>query len=66
MKKCICKVVIVDDIKRENLCECLEVLGGFPIECGNEISVVYAGENVEVIASLFSQYKDSRVWKSSG
>ncbi len=63
MKKCICSAIVLDDIKRDNLCQCVRILGGFPIECGAEVSVVYAGENAEVITSLFNHFGGRHVWQ---
>lgn len=62
MKKCVCSAVVSDEKKRVNLCECVRILGGFPIECGDEVSVVYAGEKATVMALVFQQYQGSVVW----
>lgn len=62
MKKCVCSAAVSDEKKRENLCECVRILGGFPIECGDEVSVVYAGEKATVMALVFQQYQGSVVW----
>lgn len=66
MKKCICSAIVIDGVKRANLCQCVEILGGYPIECGYEVSVVYAGENAKVIALLFEQYGGTHVWTTKG
>lgn len=63
IKKCTCSAVVSDDVKRCNLCECVQMLGGHPVECGDKVSVVYAGEKAETMALLFRQYKDSSIWE---
>lgn len=61
--KCTCSAVVPDDKKRCNLCDCVQILGGHPIECGNKVSVVYAGEKAESMVLLFQQYEGSSIWE---
>lgn len=62
MEKCICSAVVADSVKRDNLCECVQILGGFPVECGDEVSVVYAGAKASTMALVFQQYRGNVVW----
>lgn len=62
MKKCICSAVVADSVKRDNLCECVQILGGFPVECGDTVSVVYAGERAPTMALVFQQYQGNVIW----
>lgn len=62
MEKCICSAVVADSVKRDNLCECVQILGGFPVECGDEVSVVYAGAKASTMVLVFQQHQGSVVW----
>lgn len=68
MKKCICSVFIKDPIYLNNLCECVDLLGGHPVEeptpAGTTVTVVYAGEYAETIANVFEQYGGTHQWIS--
>lgn len=68
MRKCICSVFIEDAIRLNNLCECVAVLGGHPVEepmfAGTQVTVIYAGPNAETIVALFSQYGGEHCWIS--
>lgn len=56
MRKCICTAVIDNPVQRDNLCQCIEILGGKPTESGDTISVEYEGPNTEKFIELFENY----------
>lgn len=68
MKKCICSVFINDSLYLNNLCECIKILGGHPVEepigVGTRVSVVYAGEYADTMVNVFKQYGGEYYWTS--
>lgn len=68
MKKCVCSAFISDPIYLNNLCECVAILGGHPVEepmdSGTRVSVVYAGEYADTMVNVFKQYGGGHHWIS--
>lgn len=61
MKKCICSATVENELQQKNLCECIAILGGKPIQNGNTISVQYEGEKVDTMIDLFGNYVDHSI-----
>lgn len=51
-----CEAIIENPVQRDNLCQCIGILGGAPVVDKDKISVVYDGEKGETMISLFEQY----------
>ncbi len=56
MKKVICSAVVDNPQQRENLCDCVNILGGVPIISGNTVCVEYEGAKAEKFIELFEHY----------
>lgn len=52
----ICAAVCEDARQRENLCQCVNILGGVPLITGNTVSVEYEGTLISKFVELFEQY----------
>lgn len=50
-----CKAV-VQEAQRENLIECINILGGVPVIHRDEVSVEYSGDKEATMIELFEQY----------
>ena len=56
MNKIICTAVVDNPQQRENLCDCVKILGGVPQLSGDTVCVEYEGENVDKFIQLFEHY----------
>lgn len=54
----ICSAIVENDAQKENLCECIKILGGVPEVCENVVSVECEGsaKNMSKFICLFEQY----------
>lgn len=54
----ICTAVVPDERQRENLCECVRILGGQPNVSGDTVCVEHEGSisTITKFAELFEQY----------
>ena len=54
----VCSAVLEDDRQRENLCQCVNILGGTPCISGNTVCVEYSGSEttVDKYIELFAQF----------
>lgn len=54
----LCSAVVEDPRKRDNLCECIEIIGGDSSVMGNKVYADYKGdeETAKKLMALFSQY----------
>ena len=54
----ICTAVLDNLLQRENLCQCIEIVGGVPIVARNTVCVEYSGDDqvAEKLIELFEQY----------
>lgn len=54
----ICTAVLDNNKQIQNLCECIEILGGMPCVSGNTVCVEYHGikAKAEKFIELFEQY----------
>lgn len=50
-----CKAV-VPEAQKENLVECIKILGGAPVVHKDEVSVEYSGEKEATMIALFEHY----------
>lgn len=50
-----CEAIVENPVQRDNLCQCIGILGGAPVVDKDKISVVYDGEKGETMISLFEQ-----------
>lgn len=50
-----CKAV-VPEAQKENLVECINILGGTPVVHKDEVSVEYSGEKEATMVELFEHY----------
>lgn len=51
-----CEAIVEEELLQKNLCDCIKIIGGKPIQDGNKISVDYTGEPSKAIA-LFEQFQ---------
>ena len=65
MKKCVCSATVEDELQQKNLCECIRILGGNPVQHNDTISVQYEGEKVETMIELFGHYVNHSIEASS-
>lgn len=56
MNKIICTAVVDNPQQRENLCDCVKILGGVPQLSGDTVCVEYEGKNVDKFIQLFEHY----------
>lgn len=56
MNKVICSAVVDNPQQRENLCQCVNILGGVPRVTGDTVCVEYEGINTEKFVQLFEHY----------
>lgn len=54
--KVICSAVVDNPQQRENLCQCVNILGGVPICSGDTVCVEYEGIKAEKFIELFEHY----------
>lgn len=54
--KVICTAVVENPQQRDNLKECVQILGGVPNEAGDTVCVEYEGDNAEKFIELFEHY----------
>ena len=54
--KVICSAVVDNPQQKENLCRCVEILGGVPKCSGDTVYVEYEGHNAEKFIELFEHY----------
>lgn len=54
--KVICTAVVDNPLQKENLCQCIEILGGVPTVCNDTVCVEYEGYNTEKFIELFEHY----------
>ena len=54
--KVICSAVVDNPQQKENLCQCVEILGGVPKCSGDTVCVEYEGYNAEKFIELFEHY----------
>lgn len=52
-----CEAVLELKTQRDNLCQCIRILGGEPEVNGKTVSVEYEGEAISMFESLFDQYQ---------
>lgn len=51
-----CEAYVENQLQRDNLCECVKILGGNPIVIKEQVIVEYEGENVGKMVELFEHY----------
>lgn len=51
-----CEAIVENPVQRDNLCQCIGILGGAPVVDKDKVSVVYDGEKGETMISLFEQH----------
>lgn len=56
----ICSAAIENEKQRDNLFDCIKILGGMPMVEGNVVSVEYMGDDMKAskIIALFEEYPD--------
>lgn len=56
----ICTATIDDERLRDNLCDCVKILGGMPMVDGNTVRVEYLGDDLRAskMAELFEEYSN--------
>lgn len=56
--KVTCTAIVEEPKQRDNLCECIEIIGGYPDVVGNTVFAEYDGESKKAhrLMSLFKQY----------
>ena len=65
LKHVVCHATVDDERKRENLCECINILGGVARINGNDVSVDYEGSNTLKMVELFEQYFQHGIYTES-
>lgn len=50
-----CEAIVEEEQLQQNLCQCIKIIGGVPIQEGNTISVDYTGKPEKVI-ELFEHF----------
>ena len=65
MKKCSCSATVENELQQKNLCDCIKILGGKPVQYGTTISVQYEGEKADTMIDLFSNFVDHSIEASS-
>ena len=53
MVKC---VAYVEPAQRENLLQCINIIGGVPVVHNDQVSVTYSGEKEALMIELFEHY----------
>lgn len=56
MDKCICAAKVIDPMQRENLCQCVSILGATATCSGETVLVEYEGDNATKLVELFEHY----------
>lgn len=51
-----CEAIVENPMQRENLKQCIIILGGKPEVANDKVSVEYEGEKQETIIELFEHY----------
>lgn len=54
--KVICTAIVENPQQRDNLCQCIGILGGVPIVGNDAVNVEYEGVNAEKLIELFEHY----------
>lgn len=59
----VCSVVLEDERLRDNLCQCVNILGGTPSISGNTVCVDYSGSDktAEKHVELFAQFPNHEI-----
>ena len=55
-----CEAIVEEELLQKNLCDCIKIIGGKPVQIGDTISVDYTGEPTKVIA-LFEQFPNHTI-----
>ena len=56
-----CAAVVPDERQRDNLCQCVRILGAVPVVLGETVSVDYSGLFAERVVELFSHYSTNQI-----
>lgn len=61
----VCTAVVDDERQRNNLCDCVKILGGMPTVAGNTVSVEYMGDDMRAsqMVTLFEEYANHELIK---
>lgn len=51
-----CSAVVENPVQRDNLCQCIRILGGEPVEYKDKVSVEYEGTDTDKFIQLFEHY----------
>lgn len=62
----ICAAVVEDSRQRENLCQCVNILGGVPCISGNTVCIEFEGRETtaDKFIELFAQYPTHEIRSS--
>ena len=52
----VCEATVENPIQRENLCKCINILGGLPVIHRDKVVTDYEGEKSDAMVGLFEQY----------
>lgn len=56
-----CTATLSEEALKENLKQCIGILGGTPVVKGDIVSVDYDGPNEQKFAELFEQFSDHTI-----
>lgn len=56
MAKVWCEAIVDEPCSRDNLCQCVGILGGTPKVTRNKVTVEYEGAKTEAMMELFEQF----------
>lgn len=59
--RAVCEAIIENPAQRENLRQCINILGGVPVIHRDKIVVDYEGEKIDAMVKLFEQYVRHRI-----
>lgn len=55
-----CEVTIDNEFLKQNICDCIRILGGEPVVIGDNVSVTVS-ENQDKMIELFEQFGDHSI-----
>lgn len=52
----VCEAIVDNPIQRDNLCQCINILGGIPVIHRDKVVVDYEGDKSDTMVKLFENH----------